>query len=232
MIKEMDRVIDRWWLREKCDCDACYDPVTRTSILMLFRKTEEDVEMKSWDQSGKRLLVTWGDGHQSVYCVDLLASALKPARNQMVEKRFLWDSAKIKKMEMKSVECCKFMSSGEGLQQMMDNLLRFGFGMVTGVEPTVEASEACAVRLTFGGETLQNKIDILDPDNGNPKDISHSRVGLFPHTGGSYMQQVPGLMVFHCLHHQGSGALSVLVDGIQVCIVNEKSIIHEVSQPD
>ena len=30
------------------------------------------------------------------------------------------------------------------------------------------------------------------------------------------MQRVPGLMMFHCLHHHGSGAFSVLVDGFQV----------------
>ena len=193
---------------------------------MLFRLKEADVEMRSCTQSGKSLLVTWGDGHQSVYSVDVLASALKPARNKMVEKRFLWDSFKIQNVQMKSVTCGKFMSSDEGLQQIIGNILTFGFGMVTGVEPTVVATRACAVRLTIGGQPLQNKIYVLDPDHGNPRDISNSRLGLFPHTGGSYMQQVPGLMVFHCLHHQGSGALSVLVDGFQVCVVNKQSIIY------
>ncbi|XP_037075358.1 LOW QUALITY PROTEIN: trimethyllysine dioxygenase, mitochondrial-like, partial [Pollicipes pollicipes] len=90
--------------------------------------------------------------------------------------------------------------------------LTHGVVTVTGVSASLEATRRViervgAVQNTIFGDVWQFSAD------GAHADTAYTQQALSVHTDGTYYTEPPGVQVFHCLHHDGTGGETTLVDG-------------------
>lgn len=52
-------------------------------------------------------------------------------------------------------------------------------------------------------------------ENIHHADKAYSKDSLLSHTDNTYFTDAAGLLVLHCIHHDGTGGESTLVDGLQ-----------------
>ena len=93
-----------------------------------------------------------------------------------------------------------------------------GFGCVSGVDATDEATEAVCRLISFPRPTMYDhggmwRTEVRPVGN----DTAYQAIPLPAHTDGTYFQDAPGLQVFHCIQNDESGGgASLLVDGFAV----------------
>lgn len=104
------------------------------------------------------------------------------------------------------------------------NFLRFGLVSVVGVDSNNEESTRKLCRLvapycntiyedfwTFGAE--EATFSSVKEKELAREDTAYSQEAIGPHTDGTYLEQPPGIQVFHCLKSGKEGGETLLVDG-------------------
>jgi len=90
----------------------------------------------------------------------------------------------------------------------------YGFGLVEGVEPTLEATRTAVERVSYVQETLFGQMFHVIAD-GARDDLAYTRLSLEPHVDTPYLYHPAGIQVFHCIQHDGDGGETLLVDGFR-----------------
>ncbi|KAL3119161.1 hypothetical protein niasHT_003944 [Heterodera trifolii] len=218
------------WLRDHCRSNAAYNSHTnqrRSDCTDLFSGATlaDDCYPIHFDADRQRLTLSWADGHESEFGVRELLSWAMFSQKRCGEEweagaecpsRSLWDAKGLR--EVPSVSSSEF-----DFALFARLFIRFGVVSVSGVNsrderPTRELCETVSTIFgtifgqfwTFGtGLDTQNEMESHD-------DTAYGSEAIGPHTDGTYLDQPPGIQVFHCLRPAPRGGQTILVDGFAI----------------
>ncbi len=162
-------------------------------------------------ESGRRLEVTWPDGHESRFSARFLRAT---ADGEAPPERSLWDATSFPD-GVPSVDYAAVTEDEEGLLDWLEAVEVHGFCQLRGVPATPEATRALALRIGYLRETIFGGFWDFTADLAH-KDTAYTKLGIGLHTDGTYSHDAPGLQMFHCLAFDGRGGDSLLVDGFKV----------------
>ncbi|KAK7864015.1 hypothetical protein R5R35_000120 [Gryllus longicercus] len=200
------------WLRDHCRCPECYNYSTnqkRCSILDIA----QNASVKECTVENNILKIIWTDNHKSTFSLEWLSQFYNNTKK--CECPVLWNKRIMKSLNIKSIDVKDFLYSDKGILELLTSVLRFGVGFIKNVLPTKEATEQVIQKIshtqrTFFGD-MWEFTDSLDHE-----DTAYTRDALGAHTDNTYFSEAAGLQVFHCLHHDGEGGETLLVDGFYV----------------
>ncbi len=162
--------------------------------------------------------IEWANAadHTGRYSADLLHRLRLPDAPTAPDVR-LWDRARIAG-EVPSFPYHAVMESDDGLLAWLEAIEAYGFGLVEGVPATPEATEQLALCVGYIRSTIFGGFWDFTANMAR-SDTAYSKQELGAHTDGSYSVDPPGLQMFHCLHFDGTGGESILVDGFKIAEV-------------
>ena len=132
----------------------------------------------------------------------------------MAAERVLWDAETIAD-QWPTVAYDDVMASDEGVHAWLRHVATYGFCMVTGTPPTIEATR----ELDRSGSATSARRSSAGSGTSRPNlakaDTAYTNIELLPHTDGTYSHDAPGLQLLHCLAFDGEGGLSTMVDGFR-----------------
>ncbi|KAJ8889836.1 hypothetical protein PR048_009340 [Dryococelus australis] len=204
------------WLRDHCVCGECYNVSTNQRKLDIL-SVPDDIHPISYIEDGDNLRISWSDGHVSSYNMDWLWKNNFERYFYHIShstRPILWDGSKARRMQVGHVAVESFMNSQSGVHAVVESIQKFGVAFVRNVLPTLEATKAVALRLANIQRTLFGDMWEFS-DTTVHSDTAYSKQSLDAHTDGTYLTESPGLQVFHCLHHEGTGGQTLLVDGFR-----------------
>ncbi|CAH1801717.1 unnamed protein product [Owenia fusiformis] len=245
-------VLNYVWLRDHCRCDSCYH---HTTSQRLFETNAIDLDIRpnnaaltfDPDVNDHVLHITWPDGHQSQFTYSWLTDsknifAGKYPKSKSVQT--LWDANTIKEIDIKAVEYEKYMdkSNDESLKVLLENVLRYGYGLVHGCQTSIDDTAKTAERLCIIQNSLFGHMWSFTNDLEH-SDTAYTNLALGAHNDTCYFLKGAGIQVFHLLEHTGAGGETLLVDGFKALetlrrnhkwaydFLVETSIVHEYVEP-
>ena len=108
--------------------------------------------------------------------------------------------------------------AGGGLRRWLEDIERYGFGLVRGVPATPEATRNLIERIGYVRHTIFGGFWDFTA-NLAFKDTAYTTLAVGPHTDGTYSIDPPGYQMFHCLAFDGTGGESTLVDGFKAAAI-------------
>jgi trimethyllysine dioxygenase len=205
------------WVRDHAHDEATLHPVTQQRQLYTagVRRDLRGTSARVVDDT--QVEVSWNDGTMaSLLPIEFLRSfrTPSPVHVDVPVERVLWD-AEIIEDQWPSVEHEAVMDSDEGVAGWLELVARYGFGMVVGTPPTIEATEALVRRVGYVRETIFGGFWDFQADLSKA-DTAYTNLELLPHTDGTYSHDAPGLQLLHCLAFDGDGGESTMVDGFRI----------------
>lgn len=158
---------------------------------------------------------TGSDGHKSIYSIAELRNIQKP--NKSI---YCWNGNEIVQSAYARVQFTDYMQIGSEKSESMakcvvGSLIKYGVAFIENVPANMTSTESAIRRLfdvqkTFYGEMWEftGKQTYQDP--------AYTAEALDAHTDHMYFNDASGLQIFHCIHHDGNGGQSFLVDGFKV----------------
>ena len=219
-----DKRIPNVWLRDNCQCGTCMHGDTRQRLVDSFgipagigMETYE-IEGEEEGDGGRRLKVTWEDGHESSYPFSLLRQTLKTEAAKVVQRLglvplSLWDKGVAAEPPIVDY---KGVMSGE-MAGLLKHLREYGFCYVDGTPfEDPQDTKALLEKIAFIRETHYGGFYDFTADLAS-KDTAYTNIALEAHTDTTYFSDPAGLQAFHLLSHtDGEGGASLLVDGFKV----------------
>jgi len=222
------------WLRDEDRSAACYDEatgqrLTDTAALPLdIGATEIRVT-----EGGRRLLVEWNrvvaGVERSAFDSDFLRSHCAVSAEcrgaddcAVPPYAYTWGKELETLLPTLSVPYADLMQPGDAGELAVLRLLgmvrSYGVGVVSGTPDCKEKSQRAVERLAPVRHTLYGgfwETRVLPPDDADNIDSAYSTVPLPAHTDGNYLEDPPGLQIFHCLKADPDGGDTLLVDGFR-----------------
>ncbi len=198
------------WLRDHCACADCLHPETGQRLLDTFALPAE-LAVDSLESSPQELTIRWSDGHVSRHPAGRLADALAEPEAPALT---LWRGDELAD-DGPSVAYEAVMGSESGLADWLEAIRRHGYCFVEGVPPTAERTEELARRIAYVRETIFGGFWVFSANMAHA-DTAYTTGTIGPHTDGTYVQDAPGLQLFHCIEFEGEGGESLLIDGFRV----------------
>lgn len=208
------------WLRDHCACAACRHPETQQRLLDTFA-LPKNLELAAIELGvgGKRLNLTWRDGHESDFAAEALAETLRPV-GILTSDVSTWNDAEIS-ADFPQVSYDALMADDAVLEAYIEKIERFGFCFVEGTPATPEATQAVATRIAYIRETIFGGYWDFTA-NMEHKDTAYTTLAIGPHTDGTYSFDAPGYQMFHCLAFNGVGGENVFVDGFRIAEIMKR----------
>jgi len=203
------------WLRDHSHDDATIHPVTRQRQLH-SALIDPAITATAVDVQGDDVVVTWhGEHTPSTLPVAFLHQLRTPrsARARIDIERVLWDATTISPTP--SVAHERVMDDDDALVEWLLLVARYGFAIVTGTPPTTAATEALLARVAYVRTTIFGGFWEFT-DDLSKADTAYTNLELLSHTDGTYSHDAPGLQLLHCLHFDGTGGQSTMVDGFRI----------------
>ncbi len=202
------------WLRDHDS--ASLHPVTQQRQL---HTASLDAALKGTAAAvdGAGIEICWSDGvPASRLASEFLAKFRVPAgaRTSVPAERLLWDHKAITD-EWPTVDHEAVMTTDAGVGEWVRKVARFGFCIVAGTPPTIEATRQLVQRVGYVRETIFGGFWDFRADLSKA-DTAYTNLELLPHTDGTYSHDAPGLQLLHCLAFDGDGGLSTMVDGFRI----------------
>lgn len=203
-----------WWLRDHDT--ATLHPVTQQRQLFTagldpaLRGTAADV-------ADGAVRITWSDGSKpSMLGVAILERFRTPglASTAVASDRVLWDAETITD-EWPTVPYADVMAGDEGVHAWLRKVATYGFCLVVGTPPTIDATRELIERIAYIRETIFGGFWDFQA-NLAKADTAYTNIELLPHTDGTYSHDAPGLQLLHCLAFDGEGGQSTMVDGFRI----------------
>lgn len=198
------------WLRDHCACADCLHPETAQRLVDTFA-LPSDLAPDAIESGAEGLSIRWSDGHVSRHPVAQLAETLAEPVEPALH---LWRGDQLAG-EGPSVAYEAVMEGEQGVADWLAAIRRDGFCFVEDVPPTAEATEALARRIAYVRETIFGGFWVFSANMAHA-DTAYTTGTIGPHTDGTYVEDAPGLQLFHCLEFEGEGGESLLIDGFRV----------------
>ncbi len=203
------------WLRDNCRCESCGDPAIGYRNLHLT-SLELDVMPRALTVGPDQLSVTWHDDHRSIFTATWLhrhaygdsARAARAFKPRPWDQDFRDAPPRFEYAEVEGDDACLL----QVLQHVRDHGICFLHSAPT--EPGI--LENFVQRFGFPQESNFGRVQdlVFDPDK---RSIAHDVKALKPHTDEPYRASPPGLLLFHCVTNDQSGAgSSLFMDGFEI----------------
>lgn len=208
------------WLRDHAHDEATVHPVTQQRQLYTA-EVDPAIRAASIALDPDDLVVAWADGTTSSVPVAFLArlraaagaEAVSAAASRSVEP-VLWHGRDLDGTAP-SVPYEAVMDSDEGVVEWLRQLARYGFCLALGTPPTLEATERLIERVGYIRHTIFGGFWDFEADLSKA-DTAYTNLELRPHTDGTYSHDAPGAQLLHCIHFDGTGGESSIVDGLRI----------------
>ncbi len=203
------------WLRDNCRCESCGDPEIGYRSLRLTT-LELNFKPKALNAEPAQLTVTWHDNHRSIFSSAWLHRHAydDTARAARAFKPRLWDQSfrdAPPRFDYAEVE-----SSDSALLQVLQQLRDCGICFLRKAPPEPGIVEAFARRFGYPQESNFGRVQDLVFDPGK-RSIANDVKALKPHTDEPYRASPPGLLLFHCITNDQTGAgSSLFMDGFEI----------------
>ena len=203
------------WLRDACRCESCGDPAIGYRNLRL---SALDLQLRPSRLacSNDDLAITWSDGHQSRYSSPWLRKHAydERARRARAFVPDAWtDDLRRNPPVFDYQELC---DDDARLLQALQTVRDHGIFFVTGSPAREGIVEEFALRFGFPQESNFGRVQdlVFDPQK---RSIANDVKALKPHTDEPYRASPPGLLLFHCIANDQTGAgSSTFVDGFEI----------------
>ena len=200
------------WLRDNCRCETCGDPAVGYRSLRL---TELDLacKPKGLTTDGRGIRVTWQDGHESVFSAEWLRTHDYADRRRAARsfKPPLWDRHFLEHPPL--FDYAELAHSDEALLDALIIVRDYGLCLIRNAPAEAGIAEALTQRFGIPQESNFGRVQDLrfDPER---RSIAFDVRALKPHTDEPYRASPPGLLIFHCIANDQSGAgASLFMDG-------------------
>ncbi|KAK4871747.1 hypothetical protein RN001_015871 [Aquatica leii] len=208
------------WLRDNCRCEKCYSTFFNQILNFIF-EVPLTIKPINCEIINDKLNIEWDDGHRSEYALNWLDGFEFEYKTKM--EMHLWDQNIEKKIDDIIVPVDVYYKDVDGVKALAGNILKYGFGIVSGVELSAEATEEVVKRFASVKKTCFGEMWHVRSDS-DYNDTSSTQVGLLAHNDNTYFSSQSGLQVFHLIHHNGKGGSTVLVDGFNIAnIIKNKN---------
>jgi len=203
-----------FWLRDNCRCDECGDPAIGYRRL---RTSSIDPGCRPAEVAadGANLRLVWNDGHASSYPASWLREHAydDAGRRAHIFKPLLWDDDFRRDppvFEYASI------ADDSGFYAALEVLRDRGLCLLRGAPAEPGIAEAVALRIGYPQESNFGRVQDLRFDPAK-RSIAYDVKALKPHTDEPYRASPPGILLFHCIANDQTGAGgSLFVDGFEV----------------
>ncbi|WP_275288412.1 2-trimethylaminoethylphosphonate dioxygenase [Halomonas elongata] len=200
------------WLRERAPDSATLDPRTGQRLIEAA-ELPLDLTLESAELTGEHVALRFSDGHATDFPLEELVEASTEIATS-VPGRTLWDASLA---EPPRADFAAARQDDAALLDMLENLHRFGFVLVSGVPTEEDGMQALIDRI--GPLRRTNWGGIADVKSvANAYDLTMTQRGLEPHTDNPYRDPIPGYIWLHCLTNAADGGDNTLVDGYQAAL--------------
>lgn len=109
--------------------------------------------------------------------------------------------------------------SNQELAQLLESIFVYGFAIVQNTPPTGEDTKRVSDKIGLSRQTIFGNfwnyevVSSVQEDILEHNDTAYTSLDIKCHTDGTYYESPPGLQVFHCLSHDGTGGNNLLMDG-------------------
>jgi gamma-butyrobetaine dioxygenase len=203
------------WLRDNCRCTECGDPAIGYRSLRL---TALDLGIKpeviAMDSSNLR--ITWQGGHESSYSVEWLweHDYTDTARQARTFKPILWNDHF--RGHPPTYEYADIAGSESELFNLLQQVRDYGLCFIRNAPIETGIVEALALRFGIPQESNFGRVQDLVFDPGK-RSIANDVKALKLHTDEPYRASPPGILLFHCIANDQTGAgSSTFMDGFEI----------------
>jgi len=211
------------WLRDNCRCAECGDPAIGYRSLYL---TSLDLNLlpRQLAHSPGQLKITWEDGHESCYQASWLSehaydNDARAARAFIPE---VWNDAL--RASPPGYDFAA-ISDDQKLLQVLQQVRDHGICFLHNAPARTGVVEAFSQRFGFPQESNFGRVQDL-VFNPQWRSIANDIKALKPHTDEPYRASPPGILLFHCIANDQTGAgSSTFVDGFEIA---ERLRAHDV----
>lgn len=213
-------VCNTTWLRENCRCSQCYTSETSQRKIQFHRMSDPKAftidTITRHSSHEDHLTVRWADGHQSVYTTKWIKHMVIDSRHSRPTEKFLWN--RMTMAEIIAEKKCHatyeaLLYDKQTPKLLLNSLVRYGIGFIDDCPQSLEATVKVAEKVSYLQTTFYGKSWEFSNVNMDFKDTAYTNEEIVPHNDGTYFYDPPGLQVFHCLEHHGSGGETMLIDG-------------------
>lgn len=203
------------WLRDNCRCESCGDPAIGYRKLRL---TELDLncQPKTIQASPTQLDIIWRDGHQSCFTAAWLQAHAydNMSRRLKVFKPQLWSEAF--RRSPPRVDYAELVEDDAILLRVLQQVRDHGLGLIRNAPTKAGIAEALTLRFGYPQESNFGRVQDIHFDPSR-RSIANNLQALKPHTDEPYRASPPGLLLFHCLANDQTGAgSSLFMDGFEI----------------
>lgn len=202
------------WLRDNCRCESCGEPTIGYRSLRLTA-LDLDCQPDRLTATAGELQVVWQDGHQSRYAAAWLREYAydDEARQGKAFQPVLWND------EFRQDPPCfdyADIASDARLLEMLGKLRDFGLCFIRKAPAEAGIVEGLARRIGFPQESNFGRVQDLLFDPGK-RSIANDVKALKLHTDEPYRASPPGILLFHCITNDQTGAgSSIFMDGFEI----------------
>ncbi len=206
------------WLRDNCRCEQCGEPSVGRRTLRLsdldLGVSIEQVTLAS-DGSNSQLEISWSDNHQANFSTQWLREHCydNTARNQRAFKPELWNSQF--REHPPAMDFQEVMNTEENFFKFLCTVRDHGICLVKNAPAKPGAAEQLASKIGSIQESNYGRVLNLVVDHSQSS-IANDVNALKPHNDEPYRTSPPGLILFHCIETDISGAgSSIFLDGFE-----------------
>jgi alpha-ketoglutarate-dependent taurine dioxygenase/DUF971 family protein len=203
------------WLRDNCRCAECGEPAIGYRSLQL---TSLDLNLvpRNLTHTPDQLRITWEDGHESCYAASWLDEYAydNGARAARAFKAEVWNDAL--RASPPGYDFSEVVDGDQKLLQVLQQVRDHGICFLHGAPAETGVVEALSRRFGFPQESNFGRVQDL-VFNPQRRSIAHDIKALKPHTDEPYRSSPPGILLFHCIANDQTGAgSSTFVDGFEI----------------
>ena len=209
-----------FWLRDHCQCKQCYNYDTSQKELNILDVPLDIQPANVAIHDQNKLSIKWPDSHETIYDAEWLKKhsyngGTKPLNHK--EELFLWDKKAIESKMPCGFDFTKVLSNDDELFTLFQGIIRYGFAFVDNTPTEVGAIEEMGTKLGgFIRETHYGKLWEFSNEVLEHADTAYTASYLRGHTDSTYFTNPAGLQMLHCVGHEGTGGMNLLVDGFFV----------------
>ncbi|MBT4038673.1 MAG: DUF971 domain-containing protein [Rhodospirillales bacterium] len=206
------------WLRDNCRCTDCGEPSTGRRSLRLS-ELDLNVAPEVVDIGSGDLQITWTDGHESQFTALWLSRHAydDDARRARAFVPTLWDDdfrATPASMSFDAVN-----SGDSSFLEMLHHVRDCGLCFLKGASAEAGTLEAFAGKVGYIQESNFGRVQDLVVDHSK-QSVGNRTVALKAHTDEPYRASPSGILLFHCVETDVTGAgSSIFMDGFEIADV-------------
>ncbi|KAL9988263.1 hypothetical protein ACROYT_G002690 [Oculina patagonica] len=213
------------YLRDNCRCPECFHESSLQRSFDTVGKLDPKILPEKYEvrQDGEKIIISWPDGHVSVFDSDWLHTRrLSDGEGSRSERSTLnregvefWNAEKLQGKIPKS-DFRELMGDDRALFEWLNSLHGVGIALVTNTPQKVGQAEKLCDRVGHSKTThYGHSFEVRTMPVAN--NLAYTSKFLPLHTDQPYVDYTPGTLLLHCVEQApGTGGANQFVDGFHV----------------